>query len=86
MPIQQLRNAKDEKCELAQSLPVKGGEAPPESKQAFIARILENPEKDGHSFTIQNHYLVCGQCGVRALSGMAPEKLQLRGPEIPLMS
>ena len=74
MSIQQLRNAKEEKCELAQSLPVKGGEPQLETKQAFIKRILEHREPDGHELTIQNHYLVCGKCGLRTLRNSAGER------------
>ena len=65
-----------EKCELAQSLPVKGGDTQMESKQAFIQRLIDHSEPSGHGFKIQTNYLVCNKCGVRTLKNSARDKIK----------
>ena len=76
MTIQQLKNIKDEKCELAQSLPVKGGAASEETKQAYIQRLIDQPHAQGHHLQVQTNYLVCGKCGLRTLKNSARAKIE----------
>ena len=76
MPLQQLRQAKEETCELAHSLPVKGGTPPEESKQAFIQRLIDHPEPQGHQLQNQTNYLVCSKCGMRTLRNSSREKIE----------
>ena len=76
LTLQQLRKAKEEKCELATSLSVKGGEQQTETKQAFIQRLIDNPAPNGHELQIQTNYLVCTKCGMRTLRNSAREKIE----------
>ena len=76
MPMAVLKTAKDEACEVASGIPLTAGEAPQESKQDYITRILAENSVDGHLFTLQANYIVCQKCSARVLRNSAREKIQ----------
>lgn len=76
MTITALKEAKEEKCEVAVGVPITGGEPALESKQDYIARILAERNVEGHLLQLQANYIVCQKCGVRALRNAARQKIQ----------
>ena len=76
MTVQQLKQAKDEACALAHSLPVTGGTPMEETKQDFIQRLIDNPLDNGHQLQFHTNYLVCNKCGVRVLRNAARDKIE----------
>ena len=71
--MEALKTAKNEACEVASGM---GGEAPVESKQDYITRILAEHPVDGHLFSLQANYIVCQKCSARVLKNPAREKIQ----------
>ena len=71
-----LKEAKDEKCEVAVGVSITGGEPNMETKQEYINRILQEHTEEGHLLQQQANYIVCQKCGVRALRNAAREKIQ----------
>ena len=74
--MEALKTAKNEACEVASGIPLTGGEAPVESKQDYITRILAEHPVDGHLFSLQANYIVCQKCSARVLKNSAREKIQ----------
>ena len=75
MPMQQLRAAQEEKCELAQHLPVKGGSG--HGDQAGLHSTDHGRGRSaGPSVDHPDAFFVCGRCGMRTLKNAAREKIE----------